>query len=388
MKMLLTLLLFLSISFAAYAEWFNVNHPDTANIVVIGNRGDTLFTFQKDRSLFISISLGTSWSNIKHTDITNVEGIVITREGNISLSISPMAIIIETSTDCGETFTDNYVWTEDSYNSNKLTKINSRYMGISATFDWAHVSFNSKDGLNFLSIPYYMGYYIVFHNYNFIYSRRDSLFITNDTNKTYSLLENPGISELGLCEENSKGKLYMLVKDTLFTSIDSGWTWQRMNLNLNGLLYLNIDNQDNIYLRTPAKIFCSYDDALSWTDITENLALTTCKYQELRFSDSKIFTRADDGNIYYRDIYTSVADNSDENELSISPNPVNDFIQIKYKANELYPTLIGIYSSMGEKVMETEYKESIDASELSPGIYFCKLLTGNYFLIKKFVLLR
>ena len=388
MKKLVIFILLLSIQFSAHSEWFNVNHPDSANIMVLGNKYDALFSFQKNRSLYITNNFGSSWSNIKHTEIDNPMGTVITRYGNISLSISPMAIWIKTSTDCGETFTEKHVWTEDNYTTNELAKINSRYMYISATFDWEHVSFISNDGLNFLSIPYYMRYFIVFHNNKFIFSVRDSLFITNDTNKTFSYLDNPGISELGQCEENSKGKLYMLVKDTLFTSIDSGWTWQRLNLSITGLQYLNIDNQDNIYLRTADKIFCSYNDGLNWIDISENLLLTTCKYPEIRFSDTKIFVRADDGNIYYRDIYSSIADNLNENNLSISPNPVNNILKIKFSADELYPKSIEIYSALGEKVIETEYKETIEVSNLSPGIYFCAIKSGNKFEMNKFVVLK
>ena len=349
-----------------------MNHPDTANIVVFGNKGDTVFTFQKDRSLYKTINFDSSWSNIKHTDITNVMGIEITRYGNISISISPMDIFIKTSTDCGETFTDNHVWSEDNYTTNELTKINSRYMGISATFDWEYVSFISNDGLNFLSIPYYMGYFISFLNYNFIYSRHDSLFITNDTNKTYQYHINPGITDLGLCEENSKGKLYMLLKDTLFTSVDSGWTWQRQSLSLTGLLYLNIDDYDNIYLRTTNKIFCSYDDCRNWTDITEDLPLTTCLYPEIRFSDTKLFTRADDGDIYYRDIYVGVKEQAETSKaLTLYPNPVSDFLYISGAENHT----IQIYTIEGIKVLETVLQDRIDVSRLATGVYFVK--AGN-----------
>jgi hypothetical protein len=180
----------------------------------------------------------------------------------------------------------------------------------------------------------------------------------------------------------------MLVHDTVFTSIDSGWTWQGMNLNITGKGYLNIDNQDNIYLRTADKIFCTYDDGVNWANITENLPLTTSKYPELRFSDTKIFTRADDGNIYYRDIYTGVAEKSEDNELTLYPNPVNNFLQLKLNVGEILIAKVKIYSAYGEKVINTEFKENIDVSNLSPGVYFCKVQSGNRTEIKKFVIMR
>ncbi|TAL68127.1 MAG: T9SS type A sorting domain-containing protein [Bacteroidetes bacterium] len=387
MKNLFSLLLLFAIQFSAYAEWFNVNHPDTANIEVFGNRGDTIFSFQKNYSNYLSTNFGINWINYNSPYIPFVNSSFVTRDGNLVISLYPMGIILKTSTDFGNTFIDKSIISQPEYNSDDFSRINSRYFGISATFDWAYAFYISKNGIDFTSMyseEHHFGRFIVFYDYNFIYKFNDSLFITNDTNKTFSLLENPGISELGLCEENSKGKLYMLVHDTVFISIDSGWTWQRMNLNLTGLGYLNIDYHDNFYLRTSNKIFCSYDDGVNWTDITENLPLTTCKYQELRFSDTKIFVRADDGNIYYRDIYTGVEDNSDENILTLYPNPVNSYLKIKFDVDEIYPAKIKIYSVFGENVIETDYKDKIDIGCLSPGIYFLRI--GN--VCKKFIVNR
>ncbi len=389
MKPLFSLILFLSVSISAYAEWFNVNHPDTANIEVIGNSGDTLFTFQKDHSVYMTTNFGNNWTTFQSSILYSWRSI-ISREGILVVQLFRETPAFLISKDCGASFNDTLAIREQhSYGIDLFWKFNSRFILVNATYDWDHICQMTKDGLNYVrfknpSADGWIGRFIVFHHYNVIYNFNDTLFRTDDTCLFDIALVNPGITELGLCEENSKGKLFMLVHDSVFTSIDSGWTWQRLTLSNTGLKYLNIDNQDNIYLRTTDKIFCSYDDGLNWSDITENLPATTCKYPELRFSDKKIFERADDGNIYYRDIILGVEDNIDDNILKLYPNPVNSYLKIKFNVDKIYPAIIKIYSVFGESIIETDYKDNFDVSCLSPGIYF--LQVGN--ICKKFIVIR
>ena len=80
-----------------------------------------------------------------------------------------------------------------------------------------------------------------------------------------------------------------------------------------------------------------------------------------------------DGRIYYnQNISTIIEKNFELNEIKISPNPVIDFLQIN---SEKEIDKIEIFSTLGLKVLETEWKEKIDVSGLSPGIYFVKI--GN-----------
>ena len=64
MKNLIIFLLLSTIQFSAYAEWFNANHPDTSNIEVFGNRGDTLFTYDYSKIIYKSNNLGVEWKTI------------------------------------------------------------------------------------------------------------------------------------------------------------------------------------------------------------------------------------------------------------------------------------------------------------------------------------
>ncbi|MFA6572222.1 MAG: T9SS type A sorting domain-containing protein, partial [Bacteroidota bacterium] len=64
--------------------------------------------------------------------------------------------------------------------------------------------------------------------------------------------------------------------------------------------------------------------------------------------------------------------------LKIYPNPVYDFIELKCnKGLQATVRNIEIFSVLGIKVIDTEYRDRINVSFLSPGVYFLK--TGNKF---------
>jgi len=62
--------------------------------------------------------------------------------------------------------------------------------------------------------------------------------------------------------------------------------------------------------------------------------------------------------------------NARANEFIISPNPVTDFLSIN---SNIKIGKIEIFSTLGLKVLESEYKEKIDVSGLAPGVYFVRI---------------
>ena len=59
----------------------------------------------------------------------------------------------------------------------------------------------------------------------------------------------------------------------------------------------------------------------------------------------------------------------DKEALILFPNPASDFIEIKQATNQP----VAIYSVLGIKLLESEYKDKINVSWLPPGIYFVRL---------------
>jgi photosystem II stability/assembly factor-like uncharacterized protein len=78
------------------------------------------------------------------------------------------------------------------------------------------------------------------------------------------------------------------------------------------------------------------------------------------------------------------------------PNPFNPSTTIEYSMPESGNVKLEVYNSLGEEVatLVNDYKEAgiykvnFDARNLASGIYFYKIDAGNFFLIKKMILLR
>jgi hypothetical protein len=108
------------------------------------------------------------------------------------------------------------------------------------------------------------------------------------------------------------------------------------------------------------------------------------------------FCEGDNGEIYLGAypallIYSGATDIENGNsqtkneEQLFTPNPVTDFLYIQNNSNI---EKIEIFSSLGIKVLETEYKNKIDVRNLPEGIYFIIFKSDHFTVSKKFIIVR
>lgn len=80
-------------------------------------------------------------------------------------------------------------------------------------------------------------------------------------------------------------------------------------------------------------------------------------------------------------------------EISLSPNPTNNFLEIKFKLPVLDNLLMGVYSAEGAMINEVyhqrflppgEYQFRVDCSMLSPGVYFLGVQRNHGLYAKPF----
>ncbi len=80
---------------------------------------------------------------------------------------------------------------------------------------------------------------------------------------------------------------------------------------------------------------------------------------------------------------------SEANSFHIFPNPANDFLQLMINKNDSNSYSIGIFDITGKEIIsQSLFKETIDISSLTSGMYFVKLLnskTGKLVGTEKFV---
>jgi len=80
---------------------------------------------------------------------------------------------------------------------------------------------------------------------------------------------------------------------------------------------------------------------------------------------------------------TGVAEQSNSNSTVVYPNPASTEIKINLPSNNNFE--IEIFNTLGETVLKTKNKSTIDISQLSTGIYFLKINQANQFYSAKFV---
>ncbi|TAL67819.1 MAG: T9SS type A sorting domain-containing protein [Bacteroidetes bacterium] len=118
-----------------------------------------------------------------------------------------------------------------------------------------------------------------------------------------------------------------------------------------------------------------------------NLQINGREYLNFQINDFSIDANnylhlgTDIGLLTNKTILTGIEDNTfiDTEQIFLMPNPATDYLYIK---SNILRSSIEIYSILGNKVLESEYKDRIDVSGLSAGVYFLKAGDKVYKFVK------
>ncbi|MBI5324291.1 MAG: T9SS type A sorting domain-containing protein [Ignavibacteriae bacterium] len=149
-----------------------------------------------------------------------------------------------------------------------------------------------------------------------------------------------------------EGNLWIISKDT--AGVGASRHFYRLDNNKNWTKY-EFPNFDGVY-----------------KDIFKILDFTIDENRKLWFAEATY------GVFVFDSKATSVDEQIQKNKVLISPNPVSNYLTLN---TDQEINKIEIFSALGIKVIETEYKNKINVSGLSAGVYF--LLVNNK--IYKFV---
>ena len=166
----------------------------------------------------------------------------------------------------------------------------------------------------------------------------------------------------------------------------------------------------NVY---DVKIELSVDNGTNWSTITESTPNTGSYSWQVTAQDSSDqclirITNIDDGdvndvcdNVFTIDIISDVEENEDliptEFDLSQNyPNPFNPITSIKYQVPEASLVTIRVYDLIGSEVVSLvnevkqpgKYQVIFDGKNLASGIYFYKMISGDFSVVKKMNLLK
>ena len=245
-------------------------------------------------------------------------------------------------------------------------------------------------------------------------AERGGVYRSHDNGKTWennfsSILKN--VESLSMVTKNDS-VLLGTWSGRLFRSIDSATTWEEINYPvLKKHWFSTLKNiGDTVFMSVyGAGVFVSTDFGRNWKEINEGLR--SLDVESLTIHNGYLFVGTESNSVWRRPLSEIITDvKKIENSLPVNysleqnyPNPFNPTTTINYSIpavtvgdENFRPVQLKVYDVLGREVATLVnkkqypgfYKVTFDASNLSSGIYFYKLQTGNFVETKKMILLR
>jgi len=98
--------------------------------------------------------------------------------------------------------------------------------------------------------------------------------------------------------------------------------------------------------------------------------------------------------VAYHFIYTGIVDIADGQKFNIYPNPFKDNFTLEYSVQSVSKVKISIFNTIGQQMtvlqdnvaqVSGNYQINFDATNLEPGIYYCKIETDDYTIVKRII---
>lgn len=228
----------------------------------------------------------------------------------------------------------------------------------------------------------------------FVSTFSDGIFLSTNNGESWAPVNN----ELGDESSNllavSGSNLFAGEYDGIFMTTDSGSSWIQCadnNLPDDNIVQLTA-NTYAVFAALPEGIYYSVDSGNNWFPLNAGLA-DSSSVTALGLSNTYLFAGAS-GSVVWKfplsDIATGIKNVSDNQQVSIYPNPASGYISIaanKTGENAGYT----IYDVTGNKISTgilTGAPSQIDVSPLPAGMYFIAVNSGQEAVTKKFVVQR
>jgi hypothetical protein len=193
-----------------------------------------------------------------------------------------------------------------------------------------------------------------------------------------------------------------IIEEPSFPNFTYDWGYNISQLHQNHGQGLFIPRK-NLYYMTWVGVITTYNSQLAYLPTTEDRATITDYYIFLLGNDSLRYSRWDTGSTFYPFTwtdFTSVENNYDP-VLSFKlfqnyPNPFNPTTKIKYEIPEMSFVTIKVYDVLGKEIATLVNEEKpygnfeveFNGHGLASGIYYYRIMAGNFLQTKKMILLK
>ncbi len=196
----------------------------------------------------------------------------------------------------------------------------------------------------------------------------------------------------------------------IYKTSNAGMTWQNISGNLPNcpvhcIAYQegvnNSSDTNAIYVGTDLGVFYTNDSlqntANPWIQFNDGLPNVIVTELEINYNVNKLRAATYGRGLWESDLFspsdikTSISEKTNNNLISITPNPTSDFININANYNGKSDIEFKLFTVTGKKVIEfsdktnNSYNKSVDISSLDNGIYIMHFIIGNIKYTKKII---
>jgi len=203
--------------------------------------------------------------------------------------------------------------------------------------------------------------------------------------------------------------LYGFGSGHVFKSTNSGDTWTDISDNLPDVpapaVIVDMNNSNHVYIGTDIGVFVSTDGGGSWQDFNDGLP-DAVQAMDLNITYAnnviRVMTHGNGG--YERKLLSQIPVGLEQDPLVVSdfkleqnyPNPFNPSTTISWQLPKDAFVSLKVFDVLGNEVATLvneeksadSYQTEFDASFLTSGTYFYRLVAGNFVQTKKMILLK
>ncbi len=189
----------------------------------------------------------------------------------------------------------------------------------------------------------------------------------------------------------------------VYVSTNNGTSWTQTSLNNRSVNSLIVSGGSNIIAGSDGfGVYLSTNNGTNWIPINDGFGNPNLRAYSLSIFNNYIFTGTD-YSIYRRLVSEIIAiepiSNVVPKQFSLSqnyPNPFNPTTKIKFALPKNSLTSLVVYDALGrvaetvinEQLISGTYEVDFDGSNFSSGVYYYKLITGDFAETKKMILMK
>jgi hypothetical protein len=382
-------LFFGSLNFSM-AQWVQVS-SGMGNLPVLSATfsGNYIFTGTGGGyGVYLSVNSGSSWNQ---TSLNNQIVYSLAAQGN-NVYAGTFSNGVYFSANNGAT------WFQTPLNNQYVRSLaaNGNYV-FAGTFG---LYLSTNNGTSWTQTLFGQYVYSLAVNGNYVFAGTgNGVFLSTDNGTGWSptTLENREVDALAVNGDNVYAGAYAY---GVFYSPDNAMTWYYTNLDNQNVKSLAVTG-NNIFSGTNNNgVFVSNDNGVNWTQ--RNEGLTSYEINSLCILNNYIF--AGTNNSVYRRPLNEVIGIKPISELVPAhfslgqnyPNPFNPTTKFRIQISRLSNTKVTVYDIKGREVEilvnqqlnPGAYEIDWDASNYPSGVYYYKLITGEYAETKKMILIK